>query len=103
MSDWLTDGRLLFMERTARVTAYGTLVILLGGFLWAGLRVYDSQPDLSPASPREPVPVSEKLSETASELAPFLPWFALPIPFYWLAHFLRVWREDGGDDGDASA
>ena len=107
MSSLITSSQRLFIERTLRVLGHGTLALILVAFLWGSWKVYSRQPlftieQIQAAGTPWGEPLSEtrtsrtvrKLRDTASEIAVSTPLFLLPASFYWLAHFLRLGREE---------
>ncbi len=119
MSGWITSTQRGFIERTLRVLGHSTL-ILVASLTILAVRSEYSHPvhaTLDQLFSEEPLPPSAYENVSASEIAGAVMsaigkggvvalFSVFSIPFYWLAHFLRLGREDkpeGGKHKGASA
>ena len=98
-NSWVTSSQRSFIERTLRFLAHASVVLILAAFLWS---VWDviTAPEFEPLgleglmrgdSP-ERVTWSERIQGATW---PSFMYLAFPVAFYWLAHFLRLGREEG--------
>ncbi len=91
MNSWLTDRQQLFIERTLRNLGRFTLVFLAAVCIYNVWHTYNTLLEVAPRLARAAWMVAE---------SGVWVWFAAPIGFYWLAHFVRLGREDKPEASD---
>ena len=115
MNSWLTGRQQLLIERTLRVLGHCTVILvaaLMVGTMWEEYSPphhgssFDPEPPLSAFENVTTMEIFGAVVSSIGEGASVGLLGLLSIPFYWLAHFLRLGREDkpeGANHKGASA
>ena len=85
MSSWLTDSQRLLIERTLRNLGRFTFAFLAAVCIYNVWHTYNTLLEVAPRLARAAWMVAE---------SGVWVWFAVPIVFYWFAHFMRLGREE---------